>query len=73
MADLKKQSTEELTKMLNEKREAQRNFRFAEAGSRSRNVREGRGIRREIAQILTELRSRAIALKASLAPGKKSA
>lgn len=58
MADFKKYSVDDLKKELAEKREALRNFRFGEAGSRSRNVREGRNIRKEIARLLTEIRKR---------------
>ena len=53
--DLINKSKEELEKLLADKREALRVFRFGVAGSKIRNVREGRGIRREIAQILTLL------------------
>jgi len=64
MADtIKTQSTEELLRTVAEKREALRVFRFGGAGSRVRNVREGRNVRREIAQILTEVRSRETAEK----------
>ena len=64
MADvIKTQSTENLLRTVAEKREALRAFRFGGAGSRVRNVREGRNVRREIAQILTEVRSRKIAEK----------
>ncbi|MDR3571929.1 MAG: 50S ribosomal protein L29 [Candidatus Pacebacteria bacterium] len=52
----KKQETSELKKALADKREALRSFRFGGAGSRNRNVREGRNLRKEIAQILTVLR-----------------
>jgi ribosomal protein L29 len=55
MDKLRKKSEVDLNKMLKEKREALRDFRFAGAGGRTRNVREGRGIRHEIAQILTAL------------------
>ena len=55
---LKTQEVNELQKTLADKREALRTFRFAAAGSRSRNVREGRELRKEIATILTELRER---------------
>ena len=55
---LKSQETAELQKSLADKREALRVFRFGGAGSRSRNVREGRNLRKEVAQILTELRER---------------
>ena len=67
MADFKKLSVEDLVKTMQEKRETLRKFRFDEAGSRSRNVREGRAIRKEIAQILTEIRAR------QLVSNKKSA
>ena len=64
MADvIKTQSTENLLRTVAEKREALRAFRFGGAGSRVRNVREGRNVRREIAQILTEVRSRKTAEK----------
>ena len=53
----------DLTKMLAEKREALRVFRFGGAGSRSRNVREGRNLRKDIARILTELNARVAAEK----------
>ena len=62
MTDLRKQSTDDLRKTLAEKREALRAFRFGGAGSRTRNVREGRNLRKEIARILTELRSREITI-----------
>ena len=58
MNELKTQSTEELLRSVAEKREALRVFRFGGAGSRVRNVREGHNVRREIAQILTEVNSR---------------
>jgi len=50
-----------MRKTLADKREALRVFRFQGEGSRSRNVRGGRELRREIAQLLTELRAREIA------------
>ncbi|MDO8552362.1 MAG: 50S ribosomal protein L29 [bacterium] len=58
MNAIKTQSTEELLRIVAEKREALRVFRFGGAGSRVRNVRDGRNMRREIAQILTEVQSR---------------
>lgn len=60
MADLKTQDTQELHKHIAEKREALRAFRFGAAGSRSRNVREGRELRKEIARLLTEVNSRKV-------------
>ena len=61
MAELNTYSIEDLQKSIAEKREALRVFRFGGAGSRTRNVREGRGLRREVAQMMTELRARELA------------
>ncbi len=46
---------EDLVKALLEKREALRKFRFGEAGSKTKNVKEGAGIRKDIARIMTEI------------------
>jgi large subunit ribosomal protein L29 len=67
MADLKNLEIAELQKSVADKREELRSFRFGGAGSRARNVREGRELRREIARMLTELRAREIASKAKSA------
>ena len=61
MDDLKKEALGNLQKSLADKRESLRTFRFEGEGSRRRNVREGRNLRRDIARILTELRARNIA------------
>ena len=62
MADsITKETIESLHKMLETKREGLRTFRFEGAGSRRRNVREARTIRKEIARILTELQARKVA------------
>jgi len=58
MADISNKTIETLQAELAEKREALRTFRFGGAGSRSRNVREGRNLRKDIARILTELNAR---------------
>ncbi len=54
-----KKSDGELVTTLVEKREALRAFRFGSAGSKSKNVREGRVLRRTVARILTEQKARA--------------
>lgn len=51
----KGKSVSDLAKALYDKREVLRNFRFGAAGSKTRNVKEGRNARKEIARILTEL------------------
>lgn len=60
MKDLQKKSEKDLRKVLGEKREELRGFRFDTAGSRTRNVREARSLRKEIAKVLTELNRRRI-------------
>jgi ribosomal protein L29 len=67
MAEITTQEISELKKTLADKRESLRVFRFHGAGSRSRNVREGRTLRKDIARILTELRSRELAATAKTA------
>ena len=47
----------ELNLILSDKRLALRNFRFSVAGSNVRNVKEGKGLKKEIARILTILAS----------------
>lgn len=63
MANYTKQDAGELRKLIADKRESLRSFRFGGAGSRTRNTREGRNLRKEIAQAMTELRAREIAPK----------
>ena len=58
MADLKGKSGIDLKKLLVEKKEALRAFRFAIAGTKTRNVKEGKNLRKEIARILTEQKTR---------------
>jgi ribosomal protein L29 len=55
MKELITKSAIELNKALGEKRESLRAFRFGIIGSKNRNVREGRGIKREISKILTAI------------------
>lgn len=55
---LKEKSEKELEKMLKESREDLRKFRFGISGSRTRNLKEGKTLRRKIAQILTEMNAR---------------
>ena len=45
----------DLLKALTEKRETSRKLRFGTAGSKTRNVKEARGLRKDIARIMTEL------------------
>jgi ribosomal protein L29 len=56
MKELIKKEKTELQKLLEEKRKALSDFKFQIAGSKIKNVREGRKIKKEIAQILTALK-----------------
>lgn len=58
MEPLANKTAADLEKLLREKQAALRAFRFGIAGSKIRNVREGRTLRRDIARILTELAAR---------------
>ena len=73
MSDYAKKTLETLNSELTQKREDLRVFRFGAAGSRSRNVREGRTIRKAIAQIMTEVSARNIISKAEIAKVAKTA
>ena len=55
MNEYKGKNEKELMKLLKEKRETMKNFHFNLSGSKVRNVKEGRGIRKDIARILTEI------------------
>ncbi|HRY31218.1 MAG TPA: 50S ribosomal protein L29 [Candidatus Paceibacterota bacterium] len=56
--DLKVKSLKELNKALADAREDLRKFRFNISGSGKKNVRASRLLRKQIAQILTEINSR---------------
>ncbi|KKU69933.1 MAG: hypothetical protein UX94_C0013G0006 [Parcubacteria group bacterium GW2011_GWA2_47_21] len=60
MSDLEAKNDKDLVKDLADKREAFRRFRFGAAGSKTRNVKEGRDLRKDIARILTEINKRKI-------------
>lgn len=46
---------QDLIKALGEQRDALRKLRFGTSGSKTRNVKESMGIRKDIARIMTEL------------------
>lgn len=56
---LKEKSEKDLARMLEEKRSELRSFRFGIAGSKTKNVRAGRALRKDAARLLTAIRSRA--------------
>lgn len=58
MKEITAKSASELKNLLSEKRESLRTFRFGATGSKTKNVKEGRATRKEIARILTALNSK---------------
>lgn len=56
MKEFQGKTEEELKRLVEEKREALRTFRFSHAGGKIKNVKEGRAYRKDIARILTLLR-----------------
>ena len=55
--EIKSKTVSDLTKMLSEKRETLRLFRFGTSGAKTKNVKEGRELKRDIARIMTVLAS----------------
>jgi ribosomal protein L29 len=55
MKELKQKNEKELGVLLSEKSVSLRNFRFAVAGSKTRNVKEGHTLKIDIARIKTIL------------------
>jgi len=55
--DAKKKSTKELNKALTENREALRKLRFGFAGSTKSDTQSIKSLRRNIARVMTELRT----------------
>ncbi|MDP2648448.1 MAG: 50S ribosomal protein L29 [bacterium] len=66
-SEFSKKGIGELRKLIADKRESLRSFRFGGAGSRTRNTREGRMLRKDIARILTEIKAREIDSKRKIA------
>lgn len=54
MSDFTGKTAQDLEKALGEKRAALHAFRFGLAGSKVKNVKEGRALRKDIARIMTE-------------------
>lgn len=63
MKELKNKNPQELNKMIAEKRETLRHFRFGTAGAKAKNVKLSRTTRKEIARMMTELSIRKHATK----------
>lgn len=55
--DIGKKNKEELNKMLADMQVELRNFRFGLAGSKSRDLKQGKNLKKDIARIKTALNS----------------
>ena len=53
--DISNKTAADLNKMIADKRESLRVFRFGAAGAKTKNVKEGRVIRKDIARMETKL------------------
>jgi ribosomal protein L29 len=60
MKEITNKTQADLTKLLNEKREALRVFRFGAAGAKTKNVKEGSAIRKDIARIMTAMNTKGV-------------
>ena len=56
MKDLTKKTKKELLEDLSKERESLRQARFSLAGGKEKNVRKIRGLKKEIARLLTQMR-----------------
>ena len=59
MEEIRKMNEQDLRKGLISTREALKDFRFGIAGSKIRNMKEGKNLKSDIARYLTELSERA--------------
>ncbi len=57
MSEFKDKNRKELTKLLAAKKDDLRSFALGNSRSKTKNVKEGRNIRKDIARIMTELTS----------------
>ncbi len=55
MKEYKDKTPKDLMKLIAEKREGIRNFRFGSTGSKTKNVKLGKTLKKDIARIMTEL------------------
>lgn len=58
MKEITAKNAADLNRILAEKRESLRTFRFGTSGSKTKNVKEGRATKKDIARILTALNTK---------------
>ena len=59
MKEYKDKTSQDLNKLITEKREILRHFRFGSTGSKIKNVKLAKALRKDIARIMTEFSLRA--------------
>jgi len=59
MKEITNKNASDLTRLMTEKKEALRAFRFGSAGAKAKDVKEGRNLRKDIARIMTEMQKNA--------------
>ncbi|MCK5591569.1 MAG: 50S ribosomal protein L29 [Candidatus Pacebacteria bacterium] len=57
-SELNKKTEKEIEKIITEKREKLREFRFSAMGTKIKNIKEGSNLRKDLARALTETRRR---------------
>ncbi|HEY9583374.1 MAG TPA: 50S ribosomal protein L29 [Candidatus Paceibacterota bacterium] len=55
MKEYKNKNEKDLNKLISEKREVLRHFRFGSTGAKTKNVKLARTTKKEIARVMTEL------------------
>ncbi|KND48364.1 MAG: ribosomal protein L29 [Parcubacteria bacterium C7867-002] len=55
MKEITTKTVADLNKLIAEKQESLRTFRFGTAGAKTKNVKEGRTIRKDIARMMTAI------------------
>ncbi len=55
MKEYKNKTSQELNKMIADKREVLRHFRFGSAGAKTKNVKLAKTTKKEIARMMTEI------------------
>ena len=58
MKEISNKTQADLIKILSEKRQLLRKFRFDGSGAKTKNVKEGRVIRKDIARVLTAMNAK---------------
>jgi len=61
--DYKTKKDADLAKELKQKREMLRKFRFGASGSKVKDVKAGKNLKKDVARILTEVKVREISIK----------